>query len=403
MDRYAFLFFLPVLLLGICATPAHADKRVALVIGNSDYQHTPRLPNPNNDAQDVAASLKRSGFETIIGLDLNRAGMEEATIEFARAARTADFAIFYYSGHAMQFAGVNYLIPVDAKLTDETDLRRMVRVDGIIADLQQAKTLRILVLDSCRDNPLADQFKRSIGASRALPMQDGLAKITSPEGMIISYATQAGRTAADGDGRNSPYTAAFLKHIDEKEEIGTIFRRITADVYETTRRRQLPELSLSLIGEFYLRGRQAIVTPTPAVLDPCAAAESHWHSAEAIGTLSAYEDHLKRFPNCAFAGLAAAHSEVLKNKPPVTQPQNPGSGRAAANDDLTAVGRKVPANRYDPRTLSPAPSPKPNHTLPTKTTSGLSSACPAHFYRCALNSGGRVDSKHPNCCWDLTL
>jgi uncharacterized caspase-like protein len=209
MARYAFLFFLPVLLLGICAAPAHADKRVALVIGNGDYQHTPRLPNPNNDAQDVAASLKRSGFETIIGLDLNRAGMEEATIEFARAARTADFAIFYYSGHAMQFAGVNYLIPVDAKLTDETDLRRMVRVDGIITDLQQAKTLRILVLDSCRDNPLADQFKRSIGASRALPMQDGLAKITSPEGMIISYATQAGARQTTATAATAPIRRRF--------------------------------------------------------------------------------------------------------------------------------------------------------------------------------------------------
>jgi uncharacterized caspase-like protein len=178
----------------------------------------------------------------------------EATIKFARAARTADLAVFYYSGHALQFAGVNYLAPVDATLTDDTDLRRMTRVDEIVADLQQAKTLRILVLDSCRDNPLAEELKRAIGPTRALSIQRGLAKIDSPEGMIISYATQAGRTAVDGDDRNSPYTAAFLKHIEEKQEIGTVFRQITADVYESTGRKQLPELSLSLIGEFYLRG-----------------------------------------------------------------------------------------------------------------------------------------------------
>jgi uncharacterized caspase-like protein len=205
------------------APPAFADKRVALVIGNGAYKNAVHLPNPRNDAQDVAASLARTGFETIVGLDLDKAGMDEHAIQFARMARDADVAIFYYSGHAMQFAGVNYLMPIDAKLTDEADLRRMTRVDDIVADLQQAKNLRILVLDACRDNPLADELKRSIGLTRAAAMQHGLAKIDSPQGMIVAYATQAGRTAEDGRGRNSPYTTAFLKHIQEQEEIGTVF------------------------------------------------------------------------------------------------------------------------------------------------------------------------------------
>jgi uncharacterized caspase-like protein len=125
----------------------------------------------------------------------------------------------------MQFAGVNYLMPVDARLTDEADLRRMARVDDIVADVQQAKNLRILVLDSCRDNPLAEQLKRSIGTTRAGDLSRGLAKIDSPQGMIVAYSTQAGRTAEDDQGRNSPYTAAFLKHIEAAEEIGTVFRR----------------------------------------------------------------------------------------------------------------------------------------------------------------------------------
>jgi uncharacterized caspase-like protein len=217
------------------AMPAFAETRVALVIGNGAYQNVPRLPNPANDANDVAAALRRSGFDTILATDLDRNGMEDATVKFSRAARTADVALFYYSGHALQFNGVNYLTPVDAKLTDEADLRRMTRVDEIVSDLQQAKNLRILVLDSCRDNPLADELKRSIGATRAMSLQRGLAKIDSPLGMIVAYVTQAGRTADDGSGRNSPYATAFLKHIDENEEIGTIFRRVSADVYETTR------------------------------------------------------------------------------------------------------------------------------------------------------------------------
>src|SRR6185437_9844820 len=145
--------------------------------------------------------------------------MDEATIKFAKAARTADVAMFYYSGHALQFAGVNYLAPVDAKLTDEADLRRFVRVDEIVSDLQQAKNLRILVLDACRNNPLADELKRSIGATRALPLQQGLAKIDAPQGMIVAYSTQAGTEAGDGSGRNSPYTASFLKEIEKQEEI----------------------------------------------------------------------------------------------------------------------------------------------------------------------------------------
>jgi len=190
----------------------------------------------------------------------------------------------------------------------------MTRVDEVVGDLAQARNLRILVLDSCRDNPLADQLKRSIGASRALPLQQGLAKIDSPEGMIIAYATQAGRTADDGDGKNSPYTAAFLRHIDEKEEIGSIFRRISADVYETTKHAQLPELSLSLIGEFYLNGRLEISAPPPPKPDLCVAAADHWKSAETIATIAVFEDHLARFPNCAFAGLAKARIESLKTK-----------------------------------------------------------------------------------------
>jgi uncharacterized caspase-like protein len=257
-------------MIGLGVAPGHAEKRVALVIGNGAYKNAPALPNPRNDAQDVSAALQRAGFETVTGLDLDRNGMEEAAIRFARRARDADVALFYYSGHALQFAGFNYLIPVDAKLTDEADLRRTTRVDEIVADLQQAKNLRILVLDACRDNPLADDLRRSVGLTRSASMQRGLARVDTPHGMIIAYATQAGRTAADGSGRNSPYTAAFLRHIETPAEIGTVFRRISADVYQATNQSQLPELSLSLIGEFFLRGNADSGQSKPVNLTPAA-------------------------------------------------------------------------------------------------------------------------------------
>jgi len=314
MHRNMLFAFFAAVFFSALVTPAFADNRVALVIGNSAYARAPHLPNPVHDAEDVAAALKRSGFEIIVATDLDKTGMDEAIIRFARAARTADVAMFYYTGHALQFGGINYLVPVDAQLNDEADLRRMVRVDDVVADMQQAKNLRILVLDSCRDNPLAEQLKRSVGTARSTSIGRGLAKIDSPEGMIISYATQPGRTADDGDGRNSPYTAAFLRNVEAKEEVGTIFRRISADVYQTTRQMQLPELSLSLIGEFYLNGKlQITVTPatTPAPVDPCAAASDHWKSTEAINTNAAYEDHLARFPTCSFASLARTRIAAL--------------------------------------------------------------------------------------------
>jgi hypothetical protein len=319
----------------LSVVPSHADKRVALVIGNGAYVSAPRLPNPRNDAEDVDAALKRSGFETIVGIDLDKAGMDDATIRFARAVRDADVALLYYSGHAMQFAGVNYLIPIDAKLTDEADLRRMTRVDEVVSDLQHARSVRILVLDSCRDNPLAEELKRSIGLSRAASMQRGLARIDTPLGMIVAFATQAGSTAADGSGRNSPYTGAFLSHIETPDEIGTVFRRVSTDVYEATKHTQLPELSISLIGEFYLRGA-APAKPTPAApaiaapATPPAAgdAERTWPFVKDTNSVAVLDDFIARYGDTIYAALARERRDELKKKevanlsPPV-QPAAP--------------------------------------------------------------------------------
>jgi hypothetical protein len=383
MRRFAVLFAL-VACVQTVTQPTRAEERVALVIGNGAYIHVPYLPNPGHDAEDVGAALRRTGFQTIVDTDLDQTGMRDAAMQFARAARNADVAIFYYSGHAMQYAGVNYLIPIDAELRDEVDLRRMVRVDEILSDLQQAKNLRILVLDSCRDNPLAEELKRSIGQTRSASIGRGLARMESPDGTIVSYATQSGRTAKDGDGRNSPYTTAFLKHIEDKDEIATVFHRISANVYESTSRTQTPELSLSFFGEFYLNGKMQItVAPTSitAPADPCASANDHWRSVEAINTRGAFEDHLARFPNCAFAGLARDRIEALSNvavgpvpattRLPMGQPEIPGPAQTGARptDDkpsprLTASGRPILEFGSEPARIDDKPP------LPTLTAAG---------------------------------
>jgi Caspase domain len=324
-------FYLVFLICGLGLGPAWAETRVALVIGNGAYANTAQLANPSHDAEDVATALTRSGFEVIKGIDLRQADMQDLSIRFARAASRADVAMFYYSGHAMQYNGVNYLMPIDAVLSDEADLKRFVRVDDILNDLQQAKNLRILVLDSCRDNPLAETLKRSAGASRGASIGRGLSKIEAPLGTIVSFSTQSGQTAADGSGRNSPYTSAFLKHIEQQSEIGDVFRDISSDVYETSGKTQLPELSLSIIGKFYLNAPVS-VTIAPAAAspsqqrDPCDNAEAHWKAADAVGSIDAFQDHITRFPNCAFAGLAKVRLESLKQKAALATPAEPRPG-----------------------------------------------------------------------------
>jgi hypothetical protein len=320
-----------------------AETRVALVIGNGAYLNAPRLPNPPNDANDVAAALRRDGFDTILATDLNRDGMEDATIRFARAARNADVAMFYYSGHALQFAGVNYLAPVDIQLNDEADLRRMVRLDEIVSDLQQARNLRILVLDACRDNPLAEQLKRSIGATRSLPLQRGLAKIDSPQGMIVAYATQAGRTAEDGAGRNSPYTTAFLKNIEAKEEIGTIFRRISTDVYESTNHGQLPELSLSLIGEFYLRGKVEIGLKQDTTSVPADTTKEDFEAAERVDSAGGWDAFLAQHPTGFYAALAKERRNKSAERIAAIPPSIATTGPSQATAPQTVTVRECSA------------------------------------------------------------
>lgn len=332
---------------------AWAEKRIALIIGNGAYVNAPRLLNPPHDADDVATAFKHLDFEVIRGIDLDQAGMQDAVIRFARAAQSADVGVFYYSGHAMQFNGVNYLMPVDARLDDEADLYRFTRVDDVLRYLQQAKALKILVLDSCRDNPLTETLKRSIGATRAVSFERGLAAMAVPTGMIVSYSTQAGRTAADGLGRNSPYTAAFLRHIEEPAEIGDIFRDVSADVFRATGEKQLPELSLSIIGKFYLKG-QASVPPRPAPADLCAAAGDHWKSAESIGSLAAFEDHLARFPACPFAGLAKARIDALRRQAAMVAPP---AALAPPSSALSAgPGALKPAVAKPPQSVIPCGS-----------------------------------------------
>jgi uncharacterized caspase-like protein/TPR repeat protein len=253
--RAGFFFAATIALAQMWAGGALAERRVALVIGNSAYKHAAKLPNPVNDAADVGNALKKLGFEVDIVTDLDKRAMDKVFNKFAKAALGADAAVFYYSGHGLQFEGKNYVVPVDAELDDPEDVRyELARVDDVLADLKNASGVRMLVLDACRDNPLAAQLKARVGGTRSSGVSRGLAKMENAEGTLIAYATQSEAVADDGSGRNSPFTGSFLKHVETPGlEIRTLFARVRQDVYNATGRKQLPELSDSVIGEFYLR------------------------------------------------------------------------------------------------------------------------------------------------------
>src|SRR6476620_2096679 len=200
-------------LIFLAGQPALADKRVALVIGNSSYRNVAKLSNPANDAAAVAAMFKSAGFDSVDAkLDLSASEMRKTLREFGSRARDADVAVIYYAGHGIELDGTNYLIPVDATLETDTDvLDETFPLDRVLFTVEPARQLRLVILDACRDNPFAKTMKRTIG-SRAIGR--GLAKVepSSPNTMI-AFAAKAGSTASDGDSKNSPFAAAIVNHL----------------------------------------------------------------------------------------------------------------------------------------------------------------------------------------------
>ena len=241
--------------LSLAIKPASNDRRIALVIGNSGYRNVPALPNPRRDAASVAESLRKTGFQTVtLQNDLSREALIGALRDFAQLAEKADWAVVYYAGHGIEVGGVNYLIPIDAKLSSDRDVGfEAVALDQVINAAERAGKLRLIVLDACRDNPFANQMKRSLTvASRSV--SHGLAQVEPDAGTLVVYAAKHGETALDGDGSNSPFAAAFIRNMQVPGvEVRRLFDNVRDDVLETTKRRQQPFSYGSISGkqDFY--------------------------------------------------------------------------------------------------------------------------------------------------------
>ncbi len=241
-------------------TDAWAERRVALVVGNSSYKSANlSLMTPKTDAQDMAAALQALGFETITAVDAGIHDMDLALAKFARLATGADVALFFYAGHGLQFQARNYLMPVDADLDDEISIRyQTASLDNVLVALNRSSGVRIMILDAARENPALDRLAKDLAQSAdSRHIHRGLAGPDKISGMTVALSAAANEIAPEGQGRNSPFTAALLRRMSEPGlEIDALFREAAADVTARTGGRQRPEAYDWLSGEFYLTPRR---------------------------------------------------------------------------------------------------------------------------------------------------
>lgn len=240
-------------------------KRVALVVGMSAYTSITPLRNTEADARAVAAMLERLGFTVDLAIDAPLTQMEETISAFSRKSETADIAMVYYAGHGVEAAGENYLIPIDIKVDDPAKIPdRAVSLRSVLGSVAHARKLRIVILDSCRNNPFpaSPGFTAAAGMAGASAMSGGGLSAPDPtQGMLVVYAAEGGKVALDGDGDHSPFTSAILESLPRADiEIGLVFRQVRDRVMALTANRQQPHFYGSLSGApFFLAGEDTKV------------------------------------------------------------------------------------------------------------------------------------------------
>jgi hypothetical protein len=252
----------------LCPGAAEAGRRVALIIGNGAYGEAAALPNPPNDARAVGAAMERLGFEVHLAVDVTQAQMLAAVDAYAQALQGAEAALLFYAGHGVQLDGRNFMLPTDIKIENERSVRYgALDINEVVAEMERASPVNIILLDACRNNPFVEQLKRSL-KTRSTSVATGLAPIKpQSSGTIIGFAAAAGEVAADGEGANSPYTTALLQEIEKPGvEVALALRRVAGHVIEETKGEQRPELLVRLVNEFYFK--EAAPAPTVAVVEP---------------------------------------------------------------------------------------------------------------------------------------
>ncbi|MEH2688340.1 peptidase [Bradyrhizobium diazoefficiens] len=304
---------------------AFADKRVAFVVGNAAYKNVPQLPNPAIDARSMARVLRNVGFDVVEGSNLSRDAMTAKLLEFGKKSEGADVALFFYAGHGIAVNGTNYLLPVDADLKSEMDVKlgAAINVDLTLEQTMADAKVKLVFLDACRDNPFAAKI-RSARATRSVNVASGLAEMKSGEGTLIAFATGPGQTALDGEaGTNSPFTRALLANIAQPGiEIQQAMTRVRAQVNDETNKAQLPWGHTNLTGTVYLNPA-AMAAPDAAASASVVAQAGEvelefWRSIKDTNKVEELNAYLTNYPNGTFKPLALARIAALQDGPSTT-------------------------------------------------------------------------------------
>jgi uncharacterized caspase-like protein len=331
---------------------AWADKRVAFVVGNGAYKNVAQLPNPPIDAKAMAGVLRNVGFEVVEGTNLTRDTMTQKLLEFGKRAQGADVAVFFYAGHGIAISGTNYLLPVDADIKSEMDVKlgAAINIDLTLDQTMSDAKVKLVFLDACRDNPFAAKIKSN--ATRSVSVQKGLAEMKSGEGTLIAFATGPGQTALDGqEGTNSPFTRALLAHITEPGvEIQQAMTEVRAQVNEETSKGQLPWGHTNLIGAVYLNPAAAAAAASPAAsgAPPVTTASTSaggndvelefWRSVKDSNKPEELNAYVTNYPNGQFKPLALARIAALENgASTATRNLTAGVDPATFTEDATQV------------------------------------------------------------------
>jgi len=346
---------LSLMCMALSVSAAKADRRVAFVVGNGAYKNVAQLPNPPIDAKAMAATLRNVGFEVIEGSNLSRDQMTEKLLDFGRKAQGSDVAVFYYAGHGIAVGGSNYLLPVDADIKSEMDVKlgAAINIDLTLDQTMGDAKVKLVFLDACRDNPFAAKIK-SNSATRSVNVQSGLAEMKSGEGTLIAFATGPGQTALDGqEGNNSPFTRALIDNITKPGvEIQQAMTSVRAQVNEETHKGQLPWGHTNLIGAVYLNPAQqtqqvanAAPTASSSSAPTAAAAGSsdgveleYWRSVKETNKPEELNAYLSAYPNGQFKALALARLAAIQNGPSTTTRNlNAGVDPATFTDDASQL------------------------------------------------------------------
>jgi hypothetical protein len=314
----------------VSANAAKADKRVAFVVGNGAYKNVTPLPNPPIDAKSMAGVLRNAGFDVVEGINLTRDKMTERLLEFGKKTQGADMAVFFYAGHGIAVGGTNYLLPVDADIKSEMDVKlgNAINIDVTLDQTMNDAKVKLVFLDACRDNPFANNIKNSAG-TRSVSVQKGLAEMSSGEGTLIAFATGPGQTALDGqEGANSPFTRALMANITQPGvEIQQAMTQVRAQVNEETNKGQLPWGHTNLIGAVYLNpaaapaGAPAAVasnTPAATVNTASDVELEFWRSIKDSNKPEELNAYLTNYPNGQFKSIALSRIASLENGPSTT-------------------------------------------------------------------------------------